>query len=173
LPRSRTVRALTAIGAGVTGAGSVVCATLAFTHAAHHSTHVASLTTLPAVGGAPRAAEPTSGLLAWHAPAAPPGLVLSPVVVGSVRVVDRTRYVKARPKAVTPRTTPARYVAAPRRQARPRRRTTTPTTTRPRRRTTEDRTERARDEQRRNSDDTTRTTSEESHDDHAGHEDGE
>jgi hypothetical protein len=171
LSRSRTVRALTAIGAGVIGAGSVVCAALAFTHAAHHSTHVASLTALPAVGGAPRAAEPTSGLLAWRAPATPPRFDLSPVVVGSVRVVDRTRYVKARPRAVTPRTTPARHVAAPRRQARPRQRTTTPTTTQPRRQTTQDRTTRGGDEQRHSSDETTRTTSDESHDDHSGSED--
>ena len=169
MPRSRAVRALTAGAAGIVGAGSVVCMALAYTQPAHHSTRVASLAAVPEVGSAPRAAEPTTGLLAWHAPATPPPLRLSPRVVDSVRVVRTTRYVKARSAATTggadaARTTPARDVASPRRETpAPRRTTTTRITTRTSRHSTRDRT-RDRSGEQRAREDVSRSTSDDSRD---------
>ena len=181
MPRSRIVRALAAGIAGIVGAGSVVCMALAYTHAAHHATRVASLAAVPAVGGAPRAVEPSAGLLAWHALTAPSPLRLSPVVVGSVRVVQTTRYVKAggavtpgaRVSAAAPRTTPARHVAMPRREAPAPRRTTARASTRTDRHTTRDRTGDRSDEQRRDSDGESRRTADGSHDGDAERDDDE
>ncbi len=176
MPRSRTVRALAAGTAGIVGAGSVVCMTLAFTRTAHHATHVASLSAVPAVSGAPRATEPTAGLLAWHAPGTPPPLVLSPLVIGSVRVVATTRFVKVGTSpaadgagtAAVPRTTPARHVVTPRR-ATPTARRTPRTSTRPRHHTTRDRTSERTDRQSGERGDAARPTT---HDSQAGDGDG-
>ncbi len=104
MPRSRTVRALAAVSAGIVGAGSVVCATLAYTHPSHTQAAVSSLTAVPNAGSAPRASEPPTGLLAWHAPTTPRPLVLSPRVVHPVRVVRVVRYVKAAAPRTRPRT---------------------------------------------------------------------
>ncbi len=124
--RSRITRALIAIGAGIVGAAAVVYATVAFTHAGHHAVHVASLTPLPPVEGAPRAAEAPAGLLPWQAPSSPPPLRLAPVVVGSTRVVETTRYVKAAaaPAPVSSRTTAKAGTTRSRQAAQPRRTST-------------------------------------------------
>ncbi len=91
MPRSRTTRALIASTAGLVGAGAVVCATLAFTHAAHRSPQVASLAPVAATD-AP-VGRGATGLLAWQAPATPAPLSLPPRVIEPVRVVVVTRVV--------------------------------------------------------------------------------
>ena len=114
LPHSRTARALIASTAGLVGAGSVVCAALAFTHAAHRSPHVASLAPVSAAADAPPGRGGAAGLLSWQPPAMPGPLSLPPRVVTPVRVVVVTRVIHG--STPTRRTTssakPARRVAA-------------------------------------------------------------
>jgi len=113
LPHSRTARALIASTAGLVGAGSVVCAALAFTHAAHRSPRVASLAPVSGAADMPPGRGGATGLLAWQPPAMPGPLSLPPRVVTPVRVVVVTRVVYgSKPTLHTASTSkPARRVA--------------------------------------------------------------
>jgi hypothetical protein len=116
LLRSRTLRALIAIGAGIFGAGSVVCASMALTHPSHASPTLASLAPVSGVAATPDARSSATGLLAWHAPTMPAPVALQPRVVRPVRVVVVTRRVarKATPaKARTSGTRPVRRISTP------------------------------------------------------------
>src|SRR4051812_1918971 len=102
-----------ATSAGVVGAGAVVCAAFAFTHAAHRSPQIASLAPVSATTDVPVGRGPT-GLLAWQPPSLPAPASLPPRVVEPVRIVVVTRHVPRRSAPTPPpsdRTTPARHVA--------------------------------------------------------------
>jgi hypothetical protein len=116
LLRSRTLRALIAIGAGIFGAGSVVCASMALTHPSHASAPLASLAPVSGVAAMPDARSSATGLLAWHAPTVPAPAALQPRVVRPVRVVVVTRRVVRKATPVKPRTNstrPVRHVSTP------------------------------------------------------------
>jgi hypothetical protein len=115
--------------AGLVGAGAVVCATLAFSHAAHRSPHVASLAPVSGAADAP-AGRGATGLLAWQSPATPGPLTLAPRVVEPVRVVVVTRVVRGSSptRETTGTAKPARRVAATTQKTRPK--TTTASTSR-------------------------------------------
>jgi hypothetical protein len=149
MPRSRTTRALIASTAGLVGAGAVVCATLAFTHAAHRSPRVASLA--PVAATEAPVGRGTTGLLAWQAPPTGAPLSLPPRVIEPVRVVVVTRVVSdsAPTRRATTTTRPARRVATTTQRTR----TQTTTASTSRRQSTRTVSARDRDSQREDEDD--------------------